>query len=543
MGMSASQARLIALTARMNDIEYQGQQINQQRTTLSNQVNALYNQLLEMSVPTPPSTSNYTKVQYSGTLDASKFTLSNIVPTGKNEHGNNTYTLQFNYNRAGSSVVRSNTQVIMKQTLPKIAVIDKTEDLKKTYENIPEPSYKAKGKKVGVTNTTFEQLPDNTPILIKVSDKNDFQAVKDGNYNVFDENGCQLSKNSYDNYRPIYIATTVGELRKSSNAEKNTPEYTLCKLAWSDIIEDENGNMVNGYRNVIIDEKNKTTYTIPSSKQNEEILNSGYYIVNENNELEQIKTTQQLEDALNDGRTIVTLDASKRGEYDNPLYKENSRNYMVGNMPVYSLSDQAAKNNLGSTYENYLNALRNAFPEDFNSNTSLDEIASKFYVYIETSNGTIKPHFIKNDEMPSLTADDESKPITPYDYTADGTTTYNENKKECLLEFDAASGRITKVGIPGEKDSITWVSVTAETVTDQDAYKKAFNDYEYEKNVYDKKQQEINAKTSIVQQQDKSLELKLTRLDNERNAVNTETEAVKKVVGDNIEKSFKTFSG
>ena len=173
----------------------------------------------------------------------------------------------------------------------------------------------------------------------------------------------------------------------------------------------------------------------------------------------------------------------------------------------------------------------------------MDEISSKFYVYIETSNGTIKPHFIKNDEMPSLTADDESKPITPYDYTADGTTTYNENKKECLLEFDAASGRITKVGIPGEKDSITWVSVTAETVTDQDAYKKAFNDYEYEKNVYDKKQQEINAKTSIVQQQDKSLELKLTRLDNERNAVNTETEAVKKVVGDNIEKSFKTFSG
>ena len=34
----------------------------------------------------------------------------------------------------------------------------------------------------------------------------------------------------------------------------------------------------------------------------------------------------------------------------------------------------------------------------------------------------------------------------------------------------------------------------------------------------------------------------LTRLDNERNAVNTEMEAVKKVVSDNIEKSYKTFS-
>ena len=79
--------------------------------------------------------------------------------------------------------------------------------------------------------------------------------------------------------------------------------------------------------------------------------------------------------------------------------------------------------------------------------------------------------------------------------------------------------------------------------TDDKAYKDAYNKYEHEKYKYDKKQQEINAKTSIIQQEDKNLELKLTRLDNERNAVNTEIEAVKKVVNDNIEKSFKTFSG
>ena len=85
------------------------------------------------------------------------------------------------------------------------------------------------------------------------------------------------------------------------------------------------------------------------------------------------------------------------------------------------------------------------------------------------------------------------------------------------------------------------LSVT--TVSDEDAYKDAFNQYEYDKALYDKKQQEINAKTSIIQSEDKSLELKLTRLDNERNAVNTELEAVKKVVNDNIQKSFKTFNG
>lgn len=37
MGMSDSQARFLSLTARKTNVEYEGQQINQQRTTLSNE--------------------------------------------------------------------------------------------------------------------------------------------------------------------------------------------------------------------------------------------------------------------------------------------------------------------------------------------------------------------------------------------------------------------------------------------------------------------------------------------------------------------------
>ena len=55
MGMSASHARLIAFTARMSDPEYEAQQINQQRVTLSNQMNAVYEAMMDMDVPTPPS--------------------------------------------------------------------------------------------------------------------------------------------------------------------------------------------------------------------------------------------------------------------------------------------------------------------------------------------------------------------------------------------------------------------------------------------------------------------------------------------------------
>ena len=64
MGMAASQARFLGLTARKSNVEYEGQQINQQRTTLANQSANYYNDLLGMSVPTPPSVDSYTKTVY-----------------------------------------------------------------------------------------------------------------------------------------------------------------------------------------------------------------------------------------------------------------------------------------------------------------------------------------------------------------------------------------------------------------------------------------------------------------------------------------------
>ena len=52
MGMAASQARFLGLTARMNNLEFEGQQINQQRTALSNKSASYYTDLLGMDVPT-----------------------------------------------------------------------------------------------------------------------------------------------------------------------------------------------------------------------------------------------------------------------------------------------------------------------------------------------------------------------------------------------------------------------------------------------------------------------------------------------------------
>ena len=107
---------------------------------------------------------------------------------------------------------------------------------------------------------------------------------------------------------------------------------------------------------------------------------------------------------------------------------------------------------------------------------------------------------------------------------------------------------ITQIKIPFYSEDGTLlgtndIKLTAEKTTDNAAYQDAYNQYEYAQYEYDKKQEEINAKTEIIQQQDRNLELKLQRLDTERQQITAEIDALKTVIKDNIDKSFKTFSG
>ena len=52
----------------------------------------------------------------------------------------------------------------------------------------------------------------------------------------------------------------------------------------------------------------------------------------------------------------------------------------------------------------------------------------------------------------------------------------------------------------------------------------------------------INAKTEVIQVQDKNLELQLKRIDTEHQAIQTEMDAVSAVIKKNSEDSFKTFA-
>ena len=90
MGMAASQARFLGLTARKTNTEYEGQQINQQRTTLSNQSANYYNDLLGMSVPVPPSVADFTKTVYTFKDGALSNSISTMIA-----QANGTYLISY----------------------------------------------------------------------------------------------------------------------------------------------------------------------------------------------------------------------------------------------------------------------------------------------------------------------------------------------------------------------------------------------------------------------------------------------------------------
>ena len=109
-----------------------------------------------------------------------------------------------------------------------------------------------------------------------------------------------------------------------------------------------------------------------------------------------------------------------------------------------------------------------------------------------------------------------------------------------LLDDASGSGRFSSIKLSNYNTDFT---LNTETKTNEEAYNNAMNQYYYETQQYEKTNADINAKTSVIQQQDRTLELRLKQLDTEHNALQTEMEAVKKVMDKNVEDTFKTFNG
>lgn len=120
-----------------------------------------------------------------------------------------------------------------------------------------------------------------------------------------------------------------------------------------------------------------------------------------------------------------------------------------------------------------------------------------------------------------------------------GNRSVTESKvfENAKVEFDNKTNRISKITVDNQT-----VDVDTTRIYDSDGYDAALRDYTMSKDEYNRKVQELNARTESLQQEDKILEMRLDQISTEQNELKTEMEAVKSVLKDNIENTFKTFA-
>jgi hypothetical protein len=118
MGMAASEARFLSLTGRKSNVEFQGQQINQQRTTLSNESAAYNQQLLTIQVPTAPSSDSFTKTVYSFTDSANNTsTITDLIPElGADGSAKGTYSVAYKSTTTKPGTITGQTSFVSTTT-------------------------------------------------------------------------------------------------------------------------------------------------------------------------------------------------------------------------------------------------------------------------------------------------------------------------------------------------------------------------------------------------------------------------------------------
>ena len=501
MGMSASQARLINLTARMSDVEYEGQQINQQRLTLANQMNAIQAAMYEMEVPTPPSKIDYMHDVYSG-----KNGDDNVYVT-KGKDGS--FNLQ--------TPVEGDT----------LAATANTYDVGTNTKYTPVNQNELPAAGGRQATAYYHDLVDNT---VKNPTQEQLKALAgDGGSagNLHLTSDAQISKD------PKYKEEKYVDENGTTQTRKVQDGFENYRLTSGSVYEGSSQFTTDG------EEKHVTTSgggTLNATYTGHNDISITYYYKGVQEELsasafEQKYTTGYTDYAITnmtnqyykgDGEKLSADDFdSKTGKLkEGVTITKAEQEETIGGKKSYTIDD--AKKEFGDDALSDIITRINNFAKGYDDSSDVD--LSDWRIVKD------------GDKFSAVKLSSNGKKATGYanktDTIYEETTIPNEN-----VGFNAA-GLSSVTDKNGNK-----INLTVSQEVDEIAYGIAMKEYEAEKAEYDREQNEFNKKTSIYQRQDKMLELKLTRLDNERNALNTEIEAVKKVIQDSIDRGFKTFSG
>ena len=591
MGMAASQARYLALVARKSNCEFEGQQINQARTVLSNQSANLFNQMLGLSVPVPPSTQDYTKMQYSYTDGTNEYTIDSWNQLATPEEDYN-YVVNYHYNTdiyTGSQKKMNDPKVQFSGSIPtdstayaaQIAAIqeaqkeiadaqvDYDEKLAAYQTKLSEASklqsYADSLTSANVNNATLNddgtftvsttQVDDNGYLIYEsAAGSGLMRFYKDGNFYIRVDDGTGNYTYNLDEtedksqYTPVSNQRTYTPYASLTDADKQIMNTAIEALKANGALEDDFD-----LNDVYYDTTNQTIAfesdlaSLTGIGTGTDTLLPLYYMDDPagKDETATWKSINSMNDELANLKALSDT-AKARLDLAQAAFDAMSVPSYIGNSQLNVLSEltedqmaeiaQVIKDMQAQGIETNLTKCFDTLDGTYNADTYSGGIYSftqngvtyytTYYDLAETASSGEGINHIDNQQKLSY-------------YNASYVSTEIEMTEKALLETDG-NGRFTSVRF--ENDSVTY-TLNMETITDDAAYQDAMNQYYYESAQYDKMVQDINAKTSLIQQEDQQLELRLKQLDTEQNALSTEIDAVSKVVQDNIEDSFKTFGG
>jgi hypothetical protein len=195
MGLAASQARFLGITARKSNIEYEGQQVNQQRTALAEEVNALYSKLLALELPVAPDTTKFYESNYSFEVTNSAETQGDYLIKSYYQNDNGLYNI---------TAERTYKKETAKGTEYKNVAFSGTTDPATGVESKP-------WKKISLNGKEYELqiVSDNTSMATLINEAYPEQQVQpnpdDGKYYFYsyaDEQGVRhfIDMNQADTY-------------------------------------------------------------------------------------------------------------------------------------------------------------------------------------------------------------------------------------------------------------------------------------------------------------------------------------------------------
>ena len=499
MGMAASQARLLSITARLTNNENTGQSISYSKQRLADQTQQITN-------------------EYNEALSATKLTVLTGFNGAEATYSDISYNLM-----TGLQMAENTKQYIVTDTKGRILV---TEELADAYK-------KSSGNyNQFLTNLGYSQSD------MKVQNTATLSAEEK-------ENAAQKIHEAWDKYFAT-IGINLGDIEHDGFLEEFKWNNTWSTNEQGQYL-DKNGNVINT--------EGMTADEIAAilEEKGYSFVGSGYAssIQFERNDDGSIKYEQ----AVDEDGTLIYEKQNEDGEYDtnsNPVYdysKPIIKKDQNGN-PIYAPINYEGTTQESRELYDYAMAITEAFMRTEESLTDEQKGHNEYYDLSEyksaaNNENTSALNYYKNifTKMQSCgyftyttTAADAARDPEHYIYASIGTGTAGNVQKSPLKDNVTFENALRDGTLRLEYYSTTDKGFVSTTISEDNCIQEVADE-----RAIAAAESKYNQDMNDLENKDKKLDLELKKLDTEHSALQTEYDSVKNVVDKNVEASFKTF--